>query len=318
MRREIVPFIDEQSWLAERAKDLTSTDCAALFSCSPYLTRFELWHRKVGGFVAPHPENDRQSWGKRLQDSIAAGVAMDEAFVLRRMEEYIRLPDLRIGSSFDFAGEHYDDTNGTFGADLVPKICKINPEFLVEVKNVDSLVFRQGWTETEFGIEAPVHIELQAQHQLLVSGLAVCYIAALVGGNRVHLLRREADEPTHARILEEAAKFWAGGEPEPDFFRDASFIAQLYARSDGTVATADDEIEALFREYAGYKATASIAQDNADAVKANILTRIGAASKVLGQGYTLHCEERDAVEVAAHTRRGFRNFRLYTKGEKKS
>lgn len=297
-RREIIPYTDEAAWLAERAKDITSTDCAALFNVSPYVSRFELWHRKVQGFVTAHPENDRQSWGKRLQDSIADGVAFDSGWAHLPFTDYIRLVEERIGSSFDY------------------KIADEGPWGLLEVKNVDGLVFRQGWTETEFGVEAPVHIELQAQHQLLVSGLAVCYIAALVGGNRVHLLRREADEPTHARIIDECAAFWKGGEPEPDFHRDAAFIAKLYGYSQpGMVLDADDETAALFREYAGHRAIAKAADDNADAAKAAILRRIGNAERVNHPDFTLSAKTVKAAHIA-YDRAEYRGFKLTERSKK--
>ena len=46
---ETIPYTTEAAWLAARTHDLTSTEIAALFGCSPYLTKFELWHRKHDG-----------------------------------------------------------------------------------------------------------------------------------------------------------------------------------------------------------------------------------------------------------------------------
>ena len=43
-------------------------------------------------------------------------------------------------------------------------------------------------------IEAPLHIEFQVQHQLLVSGYQTAYIAVLVGGNTLKLIKRERNE----------------------------------------------------------------------------------------------------------------------------
>src|SRR3990167_4888783 len=176
-------------WLELRTKDITSTEIGALFGFSPYLTAFELWHRKKEGLVVSIDENERMKWGTRLQDSIANGIAQDNVWKVRRMDEYIRIPSLKIGSSFDFSIEC--ETNG-----------------LLEIKNVDSLAFKDGWLVDGDNIEAPPHIELQGQHQLLVSGRQYAYIGALVGGNTVKLIRRQVDEAIHAKIKTAAADFW--------------------------------------------------------------------------------------------------------------
>jgi predicted phage-related endonuclease len=36
-----------------RASHVGASEAAALFDCSPYLTRFELWHRKAGNIATP-------------------------------------------------------------------------------------------------------------------------------------------------------------------------------------------------------------------------------------------------------------------------
>ena len=50
---------------------------------------------------------------------------------------------------------------------------------------------------------------------------------------------------------------------------------------------------------------------DADAIKAEILTKVGLASRVFTPSLRLDCEERREIEVKAHTRKGFRNFRTY-------
>lgn len=312
--RETIPFTDEPTWLAERARDITSTDCAALFDMSPYCTRFELWHRKQTGEYSTIGENERMTWGKRLQDAIADGIAQDNLWTLRRMDEYVRLPESRIGSSFDYA-----DDAAANGVGLIEwqKGGEVAPTFLIETKNVDSLEFRNGWLETDFGLEAPAHIELQVAHQLLVSGLQRAYIAALVGGNRVVLLERKADDVIAQRILDEAAKFWREGEPEPTFPRDAGFIAKLYGYSTADkVIDADEEVASLFREYAGFRSIAKSASDNMDSVHAKILLRIGDAEKVLHPEFSLSAKMIKPTVIETHERKGYRNFKLYERKAK--
>lgn len=304
MSREVLPFTDEASRNEARARDLTSTDVAALFGVSPYLTPFELWHRKRGALQVDDIENERTRWGNILQNAIAQGFANERGLLLRRMDQYVRMPPERIGSSFDFcSGNMPDEERGTF---------YIEP-FLVECKNVDSLAFRRGWIETDFGLEAPAHIELQAQHQCLVADVKRIYIVALVGGNTLHVLERERDDVIAQRILDAAAELWARTEPpDPDFSRDAYIVSRLHGySSEGSVIQADDETVSLMRDYKLACAAESAAKDQKDEAKARILMRIGEAERVESDIYTLSAKMLKPVEVKAHTREGRRDFRIH-------
>ena len=100
LTREVIPYTTREAWLAERARDITSTDVAALFGVSPYLTRFELWHRKHGTPEAAPEELDdveRVRWGQRLQDAIARGAGEDRGWAIHPETDYVRIADLRIG-----------------------------------------------------------------------------------------------------------------------------------------------------------------------------------------------------------------------------
>ena len=92
----------EREWLAMRAKDLTSTEAAALFDASPYMTEFELNCIKTGKLPKDFEENDRMKWGSRLEGAIAAGIAEDYGLIVEPFKVYMRIPELRMGSSFDF------------------------------------------------------------------------------------------------------------------------------------------------------------------------------------------------------------------------
>lgn len=296
---EIIPFTTREAWLAERAKDITSTDVAALFGISPYLTRFELWHRKVRCDIEPDDIGDveRVKWGTRLQRAIAEGAAEERGWSIRAADEYIRAPNDRIGASFDY---FIGDSDGTTVA-------------ILECKNVDGLAFRDGWVETDFGLEAPAHIELQVQHQMLVSGIPRTYIAALVGGNRLVILERDYDPLVGRRILDECATFWHGGEPEPDFRRDAELISRLYrTATEGNAIDADERMARLMAEFNEYSRVAAVAMDEAEARKAELLTLIGDASRVASPTHTLSRWEVPAKEIS-YTRKPYCGFRITAK-----
>lgn len=313
-RESIVPA-DEQSWLDMRAKDITSTEAAVLFGCSPYLTLYELWHRKKEQKVVTLAANERMKWGNRLQDAIAAGVAEDEKWTIRKMKEYIRLPDLRMGSSFDFY--RFPGKPGEASMDF------LDGE-LLEIKNVDSLAFRDGWMETDDSLEAPLHIEFQVQHQLAVSGLKACTLAALVGGNRKVLIRRERDEKAIDAIKREVAAFWKSIEegiaPKPDFSKDAEFIVKQYGFADpGKVLHAEDnaELKRLAQEYTALGRAAKDADERKKAVKAQLLPLLGDAEKAYGDGFTISAG-LIGPKTVSYTADGYRDFRVFWKKTKQA
>jgi len=249
-------------WLSLRRQDVTSTDVAALFSCSPYDTHYSLWMKKAGRLIDDVEETERMRWGKRLQSAIAEGVCEDNGWQQRPMTEYMRIPELRAGSSFDHR------IIDPFDAGL-------------EIKCVDSYAFKEGWIVHNDEAEAPPHIELQAQHQMLVSGLRVNYIAALIGGNRVSLTRREAIDSIHDEIVDRVAAFWRSIDrnepPSPDFRRDYEAIRAIHPSIKGETITAgvDAPLSALIRRYAEQSARAAAANADVEATKAEIAHILG-------------------------------------------
>jgi len=310
MATEIIPYTGQEAWLDARKQDVTSTESAALFSMSPYITHFDLWHRKHSGVVPEFKSNDRMNWGNRLEAAIAYGIAEEQGWKVAPLKEYMRDPDARMGSSFDFV------------------ITSLGEPAHLEIKNVDYLAFRDGWLEHEDGtIEAPEHIEMQVQHQMAVSGFRQSFIGAFIGGNRGVVIERQRDEDVIAAIRAKVAAFWktvdAGQEPNPVMPEDADVLIRLnqYARP-GKVLSADGD-EKLARLLEDYKKAATIeknAKEDKDVAKATIFKHIGDAEKVLTSAWTVSCAMQaetpatlitdDMVGKSYGGRTGFRNLRI--------
>jgi len=305
---EIIHPKTKEEWLALRTKDVTSTDASALFGMSPYKSLFQLFHEKRSGVVTVIEENERMKWGTRMQDTIAAGIAEDEGWNVTRIDEYSRRPEWRIGSSFDF------EIDGGPGGE----------NSLLEIKNVGIDAFSKGWIVDGDSIEAPLHIEIQVQHQMLVSGIPTCYIGAFVGGNDVRLIKRVADKEIHQAILTKAEEFWrrvdANDPPPIDWTVDAKFVQSLYSKArEGTLdAREDKDIAALIEEYKHASSNEKMWTTCKDAVKAKILMRIGEVSKVEGNDWSITCGMSKASVIEAHTRDPYRMFRVnFKKGNVK-
>lgn len=314
--RQVIRPEHEAHWHALRAQDLTSTDVAALFGLSPYKTHFELWHEKRAGEVVAFEENERMKWGRRLESSVAQGICEDRGWIARPMKEYIRLEGLRLGASFDW--------RVLLGMPAEGKTVDFDSfhDAHLEIKCVDWLQFKNGWIIEDGFIEAPAHIEVQVQHQMLVSGLKRAYIGAMVGGNDIRILEREADPDTQRAIMQAARAFWASidanAPPPPVMPQDADAVIALNAfASPGKLfdARQDAEIPALIADY--HRIGREIAKlDEAKKVrKAEILEKIGDSEKVLVDGYSVSAGMVGPTSYHVD-REGYRNFRVVEKKAK--
>jgi putative phage-type endonuclease len=301
MSREIIDPKDKEHWLNLRKEDVTSTEVAALFGMSPYMTEYELYHRKKDKSDVAFDVNQRMRWGNRLESAIANGIAEDNNLEVRPMKEYIRDSDLKMGASFDFA---------------------VDPTGILEIKNVDSLAFKNGWLVDGDDVEAPQHIELQVQSQLAVSGREFALIGAFIGGNNVVLIRREPDDELIKAIKEKIYNFWRsvekGKAPDPNFIKDAEFIKQIYNVSkQGKVITASEQINTLAKKYKEAAEIEKKGKQQKDAAKAEILTLIDDAAKVDCDHFTISCGMVEDTLIESFTRKGFRNFKVNPKKEGK-
>lgn len=324
MQREILSFDNEADWLRAREQDVTSTEVSALFGCSPYATEYELFHRKTGVLPDSFEDNDRTRWGRRLEGAIAEGMAEDLGLIVEPFKTYIRIPDLRIGSSFDFKIVGLRD--GWSGSDdTYRRLFEQHGPGVMEIKNVDGLAFRRGWIDGE-ELEAPPHIELQAQHQLEVSEFGWVVIAPLINGNTPRPSFRLRDAAIGEAIREKVAQFWQriadNNPPEPDFAADAEAVARMYMNNNGESAdmSGDNYLAGLCAEYAEAGETKSQAEKRRDALKAEILTIIGEYAKVTASGFKISAgtvEDSpgkivtpDMVGTYVGGRRGYRNLRI--------
>lgn len=294
--RETLTFDTEDQWLALRRQDLTSTEAAALFGASPYVTEFELHHIKAGTLEKDFEENQRMRWGTRLEAAIAAGVAEDYGLIVDPMKVYMRIPELRMGSSFDY--KIVGLVEGFTGDERARDMFRRLGPGIMEVKNVDGAAFRRNWIDDGDEIEAPPHIELQVQHQLEVAGLGWAMIAPLVGGNTPKVIIRERDTELGELLREKVAHFWArvdaGIQPEPDYARDADTIAKLHVENDGSEIDLSDNprVLELCREYKDAGAAEKAAAERKRAAKAELMMIIEAAKTARAGSFTISAGTR--------------------------
>jgi putative phage-type endonuclease len=327
MRRETIAPLDRAEWLALRTQDITSTEVSALFGMSPYETAFELWHRKRDGEDRTLEDDERRRRGRLFEPVIAQYVAQREGWTIRPMPEYVRVSDLRIGSSFDFRVM----TDEPVGNDM-PR--DRDDDSILEIKRVNFLRFDEGWCVDDDWTDAPAHIELQVQHQMLVSGLRMAYIAVdIAGRDETRILRREADDAVHMAIMDRVAAFWQsiadGVAPDPVYPQDAAAVIRMHQFAEpGKLldASGDADLELLLTEYDAARIVASRADNEKESLKARILAHIGDYERVIMPGWSISAGvtapsdgtlvTQDMVGTYVGGRRAFRGFRVTAKKQK--
>lgn len=270
---------------------LGSSTLPFIFNQSPYGTRFLAWCHHAQSMPWPDEEDPRIDWGTRLERPILEGAA--EALHCRiepnEGERFVEHDDkdLRLGATVDaFTIEHE------------------NGPGIVEAKNVDYWIYRNQWTDRA----APMHIELQLQTQLMVTGKPWGAIAALVGGNDLKIYERKANEKVFEQIREQCRTFWDSvrlNDP-PDPVGDAVEIpalAYLYPEADPEKvvdASADFSAHEAIVLYRYAKDQESFAKKLGEKMKARILALAEDAAIVRAHGFRAEIKKSpvDALLVA--------------------
>lgn len=258
--REIIPIESEEQWLSLRVPDLTSTMISGLVDASPYCTPFEIYHAKKSNLHVPFEKNERVKKGNRGEQYCAQEVSEKTGWPIRKIDEYIRIPDERMGSSFDYEIQHPEKGWG-----------------ILELKMVDFFQYKEKFSEEE----CPPHIEIQLQHQLECADRYSWGMIAVFTGIYDYIpYIRDRDYQMGKNLRAVAKKFWAdvdaGNEPKIDYYRDSEVLSLLYKDAGGEPVdkTGDIELEAAIAKHVRLGNEIKMMTEDRDAAKAEIHRRL--------------------------------------------
>lgn len=260
-----------------RASVVGASEVAALFDCSPYLTRFELWHRKAGNIDTPEfnavhdgtPEDERIYWGVKLEAAIIE--AAKERYGYTDREQLDRLTN---GKGL---GGHPDRR----------VICPERGPGILEIKTADWLI-RKGW-----GDEPPEHYLLQSQAYQGLDGVEWGDVLVLVGGNKLERFCYDFRPKIYAEIERRVETFWRtveANEPPPaDYTRDLDTITDLYRMGgDETIdLTGDNLAHEAAAAFLFAKDARLDAEKREEAAKAELLDKLGTAGTAMLNGFVV-------------------------------
>lgn len=311
----------EKEWLELRHLYVSSTESAALFGFSPYLTAFELAVMKKETQPSSFETNERMEWGLRLQQAIAKGISEDYGVKVRRVTGYAVNPNCNMGASFDYEIVGITEEESPKGGDLMLRqMYQDSGPGVLEIKNVDYFIYRNEWKQEDGQLEAPAHIEIQVQHQLHCIERKWSVMGVFVGGNSVQLVLRERDEEVGQAIETKIAAFWSligGGEMPPiKLPDDVDIIRKLYKlATPGKVYDGNEDAQ-LIEMCSKYREAVECREAHEKARKsigARILLKIGDAEKAVVPGYTISANTVSEAEIAAYTRKEYRNLTVREK-----
>ena len=212
-------LIKSAEWHARRAKNIGSSEVAALFGCqAPYaMSLYALWYVKAGIVPPPNVDNQRTRAGTLMEDAIAAVVAHENGWEIER--DTFCVDPMQPGMSCT------PDRKIIGG----PMPAGASGPGAMEVKNVDYKQWKLEWT----GGEPPLYVLLQHQHQMACKGYNWGVIGGYIGGNTARAYPYLARPALIADIRRRVAEFWqsiADNKPPPVDGSDSAsdVLASLY------------------------------------------------------------------------------------------
>lgn len=289
-----------------RARHVGGSEVSALFGANPWLTEFELWHRKRGSIATPEfnairpdgtPENEPIYWGVKLEAAIIEAA--------KERYGYADREDTGPLSNGHGLGGH-PDRRAT---------CPQRGSIILETKMVDWLE-RKKWGE-----EPPLHYLLQGNTYAGLDQVCGFDMLVLVGGNALERIQYDFRPKLFAAAEARTDAFWQGvaegREPKPDYSRDGDALKEVYsAQGDETVDLSGDNRAAICAaEYLVAAEEEKLAKARKDAAQAELIDKLKTAAVGFADGFTIKAtavkaiadREAEAGEIIKG-RRGYRRF----------
>ena len=186
--------LTEKEWLAVRDTGIGGSEIAGILGISPWESPWSVWARKLGRLPSLVPTKP-MIWGTVLEQPIAKQWSEESGI------KSIQPPNITI----------YRSTECEIALSSPDRLTKAKDAW-VEIKNVGSYRL----TDWDQGI--PDYYWVQAQWELAVSGLDLCHVVALVGGQDLRWRKVLADPEWQQMAFEKAEAFWGlvQTETEPD------------------------------------------------------------------------------------------------------
>jgi putative phage-type endonuclease len=284
-------------WLKERQTGIGASDSAAVFGLSPYKSPLALYFEKRGEVDVPESEREALYWGRILQSPIALRYRHETGRDVEEPDPYA----IRRHATHPFMIATLDAL--ATAKQPTAKQPPAGGTGVVEIKNA-GFFKKEEWRD-----EPPLAFQIQAQHQMFVTGAEWASLAALVGGVEFFW----ADIPRHNGfinvLVNKVGEFWSrvqsGDPPEADASESTRLLLkQLYPKDNGEIITLPSKPWAdVDEELVRIKADQKKFQERRDELENKLKLAIGPATAAVVDGigtvYTHKWQQRREFTTAA-------------------
>lgn len=252
---------DRMTWLRDRQRGIGSSDVAGILGFSPWETAIDVYLSKTEPISAAAVQmKPALEWGIRKEPAIAAAIRDHYGW------ELIKPNEMAIHK------EH--------------KFLIANPDRLIvgrrETCEIKTSSWAADWGEVDTA-EIPTNYWLQAQHQLEVCDLEVCWVFVLIGSSDFRRYRVERDPLFLETVLAPLTNFWRHVEsrtpPPPDWEHPGILdsIKSLYAPQPGNQVDFQADAAILVDDYVRSGVEIASLELHRENIKARLIERMKGA-----------------------------------------
>ena len=169
--------LSRQDWLALRQSGIGGSDIAAILGVSPYATAYDIYQSKTQP-LADEDMNEFAYWGTVLEDTVAREFSKRSGLKIQNVNFLMRHPEHR----WAIANIDRAIINRDVSGNVRFKDGKLTTDQIVEIKTASEYVGKNWGNEDSD--EVPDQYQCQAQWYMGVTGVEVCHMAVLIGGNK--------------------------------------------------------------------------------------------------------------------------------------
>ena len=297
---------DAEAWHTRRLLGIGGSEVAAVLNVDAigHKTPLDIWRKKTGVDTSNF-SNRFTLWGHILEKTVADHFAQVTGMPVAICSRHFSM------KSAPWMVGNIDRAIMKNGKKWGVLECKTTAQWNEHKFNVDAAWYADGVFNpaNESGItsatDIPLNYYLQCQHYMLVTGLHVCYLAVLIGGNDYRIFSVPFNESDAKAIYSRITNFWCKNvldnvAPEPT----ADDYIKSFLQSDGEIVADASALENV-RAYIALNKQISDLEKLKNEIKPKIIESFGVnSSMVMPNGEkigTLKASNRSVVNVDAMT-----------------
>ena len=296
----------EEAWLAKRREGIGGSDAPAIAGAVDWGSQMSVYLEKLGLVERDLSDNEPVEWGSRLEVPVTEKleeVIGTEVYGRQRFYAHPEHPWMLatvdgVFADFGWVLKYFPDAE--FDED--------GNEVLAEIKTTGA------WRAKTWAADVPLHVYIQVQHDLAVTGLPGAVVAVLIGGQKFETHNVVRGDAYIAQLVELESDFYHNHlVPQIPPAIDGSKASEdalkiLFPEDDGSELTTDDpEAEDAIRRYLDYKQAVSEFEAKKRKAANEIKALLGVAERAtIGGKYRATWKttiQRDAYEVKASSYR---------------